>query len=734
MDYPYLRERWASYLTGSNLDIDSPDTQEFIKSVERIAESDLGYATEPAFNGVYVSPYYTVAALAKAYKIHGTKQHGDPAVLGHVLGELERLHDAEFNVNAYHGNWWVLEIGIPKSLVDILILLHDEIGKTNVLKYTEVILRFKDEYIRNSGNPETGANLAWKCRILFLTGLLREDPALLEWVNHQLPKLMEYSALPDPGSSYDDGFYPDGTFIQHSYLHYTGGYGKNLLTTLAGLFYAFLDTGALAVPDECIAFIHKMAFDAYEPLIYKGRFLDIARGREVSRYFHQDYITGRHVIRGLCYLSETMPESSKLRARAMIREWLSSDDDLALLRDEDAHAEHFVYGSLLPIYRKIMKTAPREEKPFHKTFGIGADAVHHAKNYCFAVKMHSPDIASYEFLNGEGEKFWHISDGMTYLYTSDLDCFNSDYYATVDMQRLPGTTVDRSPDRASDPYYHWFGSDSKNPRSFAGGTDLGTCGAAGMHYKGQGLGIIRDLDAQKSWFMFDKEIVCLGSGISSSSGNPIETTVDNRRNSQVSSSGHIAHIQAKGAGTAYWFPANQAFQTLAERRKGTWNSVEIDPKFCKENNFATIWIDHGRNPENASYAYVVLPETSQAEAQKYASHPGIEILENSIQAHAVRHSRLSITAVNFWANHAVAGIFASAPCSLIFQQRESVCEIAISDPARSDSLIEVSFPFGATKALSLDKRLRIVKASPLTVRFDSAGTHRGTALMSVELE
>ena len=81
------------------------------------------------------------------------------------------------------------------------------------------------------------------------------------------------------------------------------------------------------------------------------------------------------------------------------------------------------------------------------------------------------------------------------------------------MQRLPGTTVDRSLTRAQDPPYSWFMPESKNPCAFAGGVQIGYFGIVGMEYLGQGKHNERNLAVKKSWFFLGDEIVCLGSGL-----------------------------------------------------------------------------------------------------------------------------------------------------------------------------------------------------------------------------
>ena len=115
------------------------------------------------------------------------------------------------------------------------------------------------------------------------------------------------------------------------------------------------------------------------------------------------------------------------------------------------------------------------------------------------------------------------------LYTGSGDAYNGDFYATVDMQRLPGTTIERSANRAADPYFNWYLPEARNTYAFAGGATLGKAGIAGMQYRGQGNGKERTLEVKKSWFMFDKEVVCLGSGISTTTDNQVETIVLNDR-------------------------------------------------------------------------------------------------------------------------------------------------------------------------------------------------------------
>lgn len=300
-----------------------------------------------------------------------------------------------------------------------------------------------------------------------ITGILRHDEKLIEWAKEQMPVMLQYSHKihhPQAGSFYDDGFYPDGSFIQHYFTAYTGGYGKHLLNILAGLVYAFQDTDLNLLGEKETDFLCKALIDCYAPCMVDGRFLDIVRGREVSRWFYQDYICGRHIMRSLCYLVCALPQDKTRPLRALLKLWLSKADNRAkLCMDETAFAEYYVYPSLPEVVAQIDDEQPASEQWGHYHFGPMCKVVHRHGSWSAAISMFSKTTACYEYLAGESATCWHISDGVTYLYTTDIDQYNHNYYATVDMQRLPGTTVDRSLTRAQDPPYSWFMPESKNP-------------------------------------------------------------------------------------------------------------------------------------------------------------------------------------------------------------------------------------------------------------------------------
>ena len=81
-----------------------------------------------------------------------------------------------------------------------------------------------------------------------------------------------------------DGFYKDGSFIQHQALAYMGGYGSQLYEKLSILFSVFAGSDyELTYDDEAEQLIFDMVFDGIEPFIYNGLCMDMISGRDITR-------------------------------------------------------------------------------------------------------------------------------------------------------------------------------------------------------------------------------------------------------------------------------------------------------------------------------------------------------------------------------------------------------------------------------------------------------------------
>lgn len=226
-----------------------------------------------------------------------------------------------------------------------------------------------------------------------------------------------------------------------------------------------------------------------------------------------------------------------------------------------------------------------------------------------------------------------------------------------------------------------------------------------------------NLSGKKSWFMFDDEIVALGTDIrkTSAATKTVETIVDNRKlnsngdnaflinGEQVPAAldyaaeikdvnwAHLAGNRAgSGADMGYYFPTAPTLHVVREARTGSWydiNNGQSKEKLTR--NYASIAFEHGYNPQEASYEYVLLPGKTAAQTQAYSEQAAVEVLSNTSTVQAVRHKQLGITAANFWSADTVDSISATSAATVIMKEDSDEMKIAISDPTQQQNTVTI---------------------------------------------
>jgi hypothetical protein len=289
-----------------------------------------------------------------------------------------------------------------------------------------------------------------------------------------------------------------------------------------------------------------------------------------------------------------------------------------------------------------------------------------------------------------------------------------------------------------------------NDKDWVGGTDMnGLYGVTGMELRAAGWQTPNELTltAKKSWFIFDDEIVAIGSGISSNDGKVVETIVENRK---LSSSGNEAltvngtskptslgweetisstnwvHLAGSIAGSdiGYYFPGGASINAKREARTGSWAAINHSngtPTNEITRNYLTMWFDHGTAPNLTSdtYSYVLLPNKTSSQVSSYASSPDITILENSTDAYAVKENILNITAVNFWNDiiKSVGIIKCNRKASVVVKETSgNKIEVSVSDPTmKNTGYIDVEISKSAADYYC-DPEITVYQTSP-TIRF-----------------
>src|SRR5699024_4428571 len=120
-----------------------------------------------------------------------------------------------------------------------------------------------------------GANRVDLCQAVIIRSIIGRDPERLEHAIAGLSDVWQYVEEAD-------GFYPDGSFLQHGTIGYTGTYGVVLLNGLAKLF-ALLAGSNQDVSDPSRANILDAVEESFAPLIHEGQMMDAVRGRGIAR-------------------------------------------------------------------------------------------------------------------------------------------------------------------------------------------------------------------------------------------------------------------------------------------------------------------------------------------------------------------------------------------------------------------------------------------------------------------
>jgi len=524
--FDQMRVKWFEYLTGvgSSAYTADPDIDFLLQKAEigqnhwdrmdtsanrTYLWSDLTNASNPAQITV---AYQRIKEMALVYRLPSSSAYGDTDLRDDILGALAWMYDNRYNEGKYatvpkDSNWWHWEIGAPIQLNDALVLMYDELTATELDRYLKPVDAFSPDPSRNLFGQltATGANLVWKCQVVGLRAVLLKNDAKLTMVPVKLKPVFDYVTS-------NDGFYEDGSFVQHLAFAYTGGYGTELLHELSNLM-VWLSGSSYAPQYPEADRLYQWIYDSYEPVIYNGAIMDMTRGRNISRNSQQDHTTGHTTIGAIVRLAQLAEPQDAARLRAMVKYWIAADTEFNFYRSTSLSTA--IWAKQIADDPSVVSRGPLVQT---KVFAGMDQAVHLRPDFGFGLSMSSHRIGNYESINGENLKGWYTAAGMTYLYNDDLRQY-TDYWATVDKYRLPGTTVDTMERPDSDGYAY------RSPNTWTGGTTLGDqYAAAGMDYKGYGS----SLKAKKSWFMFEDEIVALGSGITSSDDRMIETTIENR--------------------------------------------------------------------------------------------------------------------------------------------------------------------------------------------------------------
>ncbi|WP_223591933.1 polysaccharide lyase 8 family protein [Neobacillus bataviensis] len=761
-DFDKARARWFNKLTGNEQynPNDSDINEYLVKLSNRVTNAGkTGYwdtlnkeegrsylwknLVSTSNSAEITSAYNNLKDMALAYSIKGSSLYHNEAMKVDLISALDWMYANRYNEQkSEYGNWWDWEIGTPKRLNDIMVLLYDELSPTQLNNYIKAIDHFDpNPKVRTYNNAikETGANLLDKIFIANLRGVIGKTDEKVTQGHDSLPN--EYLYV-----DHSDGVYKDGSLVQHFNIAYTGSYGAVWLTRTADILYLLKDS---KWPSPQVDNIFNWVSDTFEPLIYKGAVMDMVNGRSISRQYENDHDKGRTIILSLLNLANAAPQEKSTSIKRMVKEWIQTDTTFP-----NYTAGLSVYD--INLVKSLMADSsiqPRGELLKNQVFAGMDRVVHLRPGFGFGLSMFSDRISAFEYGNGENQKGWYTGIGMTNLYNNDLKQFKNDFWPTVDSFRLAGTTTDGSKGILRDwaAYY--------NTRNWAGGSTMdGLYGSAGMDFSLANV-TGSSLQGKKSWFMFDDEIVALGSDIKGGDSRKVETIVENRQlrdagDNQLTVNGETkssslgwsepmenvkwAHLEGnvQNSDIGYYFPNPAQIDGLREARTGSWKDINSGGSTAPiTRNYLSLAFNHGINPQEASYSYVLLPNKSKEEVEAYSQNPDVTILSNTKDVHSVKETTLGITAANFFAPGTADFITAENPSSVMVKEKKGELTLSVSDPTQKQDKVIIDVDKTGISVISKDDTVKVLQTSPtIKVEVNTAGSIGKTHVVKFQVD
>lgn len=572
----------------------------------------------------------------------------------------------------YCDNWYIQGITRPQSLTKTLINMRNvENGLDREVERSLIRAICVDTALHSAGrnNPNHkynfGANKAQIAKGWILMGSVLGDINMLKTGVTEV-----YSPIQQ---TIGEGIQHDLSYDMHYGYLYNGAYGIDFMQSVVETAYMMKDS-PYALKGEKLALFRTFINESILGLI-RGQYIDWnVLGRGVSR----PGATKKNLVAVLEKLMEIDPEGRSLYQSAYSR----------------------ISGQSAPSYAVLSS---------HRHYWQTDYTVHKRPNYTFSIHAVSDRNYSQEIGNQENLKGYWGAQGTTNLQLRGDEYYN--IFPLWDWARLPGTTL---PDTV--PVLENKAPGSGDRR----GTDSFSGGVSDSLYGVTAYAVNNDMQTsyKKSWFMFDKEIVCLGAGIHSTLELPINTTLNQcllgdgaifikKRGSKVLTKvvgekyeGEIESVWHNRVG--YFFPSAQSVDLHVDRRSGDWRSIRSSQQGERKESASVfqLGIHHGIKPYNASYAYILLPGIDNAEdIRRFGRDCAVKIMYNTEKLQAVNNTQLDIWQMVFYDSAAHYDdenirIETDVPSIIMLKKvGEKMYELHASDPTQTHKKIGVSVLF-----------------------------------------
>lgn len=492
-------------------------------------------------------------------------------------------------------NWWHNEIGVPKKLTAILLMLGDEATPEEIAGGLRILKR--------SQFGRTGQNKVWLAGNNLMKGLLTDDGELVQRARDAIAEEIRLTT--------GEGIQPDWSFHQHGPQIQFGNYGLAYAESIS-FWFRVLEGSPYAFPAEQYDIVRRLLTDGICRSVWQGTMDPSFCGRQVF------IDAGRGKALSLAVTARNMAATGRPGSREFAR-----------------------------IAKRNLRPGSREAagSSYYWRSDCG---IHRSKRWYASVRMHSERTVGFEMTNRENLLANFSADGA--LLTMQHGAEYENIFACWDWRRVPGTTAydDGAPIKCSDD------ADEKRNRSrWVGGLAADGLLCTTMELRRDSL------RAVKSNFLFEEIVVALGSGIRNDAPpRELFTTLEqNRLRGEVvagTSGGRLSIPEERPTGRSFrpgevqWIHHDGRGYLLLDEQEvrlstamqhGKWDP--IDPFYRDRADSARIfkcWVEH-RCDTAGSYAYAILPCRNAKQTARTAAKRPVELLRNDDACQAVKYGR-----------------------------------------------------------------------------------------------
>ena len=283
-----------------------------------------------------------------------------------------------------YGNWWHWEIGIPQALGSTVILMYEDLSQEQIDKFYATLYRFNQDptvvyKVQGWGTMEmTSANLMDTSLVAALRSAIGNTQ---DGIGAAVNALSTVTGFVTDG----DGFYEDGSCIQHSNLAYTGGYGLTLLKGIERILLLSNDTAWQASADD-LESIYTWIWEGYRPLFADGAMMDMVSGRSIARPSHTELETGRGILEAVVLLADGAPEDRKEQLLSFAKKQVLAGAESLDTFYSGMEASSMIAAKQLAADDSIEVD---DGTPYTKIFGSMDKAAVHRDGYTLGISMFS---------------------------------------------------------------------------------------------------------------------------------------------------------------------------------------------------------------------------------------------------------------------------------------------------------------------------------------------------------